>query len=128
LVPLLITGDHRLPVSWLPPFLFVMGLAAGGFALVFSCVREVNDPARVGLAVGFCNMPIFAAFAALQSISGVVLDARWRGLAVDGVRVYPEDAYRALFALCFGIAATGAVAAALVSETRCRNVWGAASR
>lgn len=127
-VPLLITGDHRLPVSWLPPFLFAMGLAAGGFALVFSCVREVNDPARVGLAVGFCNMPIFAAFAALQSISGVVLDARWRGLAVDGVRVYPEDAYRALFALCFGIAATGAVAAALVSETRCRNVWGSASR
>ena len=126
-VPLLLTGDHRLPVAWLPPFLFAMGLAAGGFALVFSCVREVNDPARVGLAMGFCNIPIFAAFAILQSISGVVLDARWRGLAVDGVRVYPEDAYRALFALCFGIAGAGAVAAALVRETRCRNVWGAAS-
>jgi len=125
--PLLITGNYRLPVSWLPPFLFVMGLAAACFGLVFSCVREVNDPARVGLAMGFCNIPIFAAFAVLQSISGVVLDARWRGLAVDGVRVYPEDAYRALFALCFGVAAAGAVAATLVRETRCRNVWGAAS-
>ena len=127
-VPLLLTGDLRLPAAWLPPFLFVMGLAAGGFALVFSCVREVNDPARVGLAMGFCNMPFFGVFGVLQSISGLVLDARWRGLAVDGVRVYPEDAYRAFFALCFGIAAAGAVAAALVCETRCRNVWGAASR
>jgi sugar phosphate permease len=127
-VPLVMTGDHRLPASWLPPFLFVMGVAAGGLALVFSCVREVNDPARVGLAVGFCNMPMFGGFAALQSISGVMLDARWRGLAVDGVRVYPEDAYRALFALCLVIAAAAAVAAALVSETRCRNVWSAASR
>jgi sugar phosphate permease len=127
-MPLLMTGDHRLPASWLPPLLFVMGLAAGGLVLVFSCVREVNDPARVGLAVGFCNMPIFAAFAAVQSVSGVVLDARWRGLAVEGVRVYPEEAYRAVFGLCLAVAVTAAIAAALVTETRCRNVWPAPSR
>ena len=127
-VPLVLTGDHRLPAAWLPGLLFVMGIAAGGFALVFSCVREVNDPARVGLAVGFCNMPMFGTFAALQSVSGVLLDTRWRGLAVDGVRVYPDDAYRALFMLCLVIAVAGAIAAALVSETRCQNIWGTASR
>jgi MFS family permease len=127
-VPLLITGDQRLPASSLPPFLFVMGVAAGGLSLLFTCVREVNDPARVGLAVGFCNMPIFLGFGVLQSLSGVLLDARWRGLALDGVRVYPEDAYRALFGVCFGVAAAAVVAATRISETRCRNVWDTASR
>lgn len=126
-MPLLITGDHRLPVAWLPPFLFVMGVAAGGLSLMFTCVREVNDPARVGLAVGFCNMPIFLSFALLQTISGVVLDAGWQGLAIDGARVYPEDAYRALFALCFAFAAAAVVAATRISETRCRNTWGDAA-
>jgi hypothetical protein len=91
-------------------------------------VREVNDPARVGLAVGFCNLPIFLGFGLLQSISGVILDARWRGLAVDGVRVYPPDAYHALFAACFAVAVAALVAATCVTETRCRNVWDTASR
>ena len=127
-IPLVLTDEYRLPASWLPGFLFVMGVAAGGFALVFSCVREVNDPGRVGLAVGFCNMPLFGVFAVLQSVSGVLLDARWGGFAVDGVRIYPEDAYRALFTLCLAVAATSAVAAMLVSETRCQHIRSTASR
>jgi MFS family permease len=126
--PLLLTGGHRLPVSWLPVLFLLMGLAAGGFALVFSCIREVNDPARVGLAMGFCNIPIFTAFALLQSVSGVLLDARWEGLAVEGVRVYPETAYRAVFALCFATAVVSAVAAARIRETRCQNIWSTAPR
>jgi MFS family permease len=127
-LPLLLPGDRRLPVAWLPAFLFVMGLAAGGLSLVFTCVREVNDPARVGLAVGFGNLPIFLGFALLQALSGVVLDARWQGLAADGVRVYPDGAYRALFALCAVIAAGATLVATRITETRCRNVWGTASR
>jgi MFS family permease len=118
---LVVAGGAQLRLVWLPPFLLVMGVAGGGLALVFAYVREVNDPARVGLAIGFCNMPIFLAFGLVQVVSGVVLDARWRGLAVDGARVYPADAYRAFFAVCLAIAVGAAAAAALVSETRCRN-------
>lgn len=121
---LVIAGDGRLGAVWLAPFLLAMGVAGGGLALVFACVREVNDPARVGLAIGFCNMPIFLGFAVVQLVSGFVLDARWQGLAVQGARVYPAEAYRALFTLCLAIAAAAAVAAALVSETRCRNLRG----
>ena len=119
---LVIAGDGRLGAVWLAPFLLAMGVAGGGLALVFACVREVNDPARVGLAIGFCNMPIFLGFAVVQLVSGFVLDARWQGLAVQGARVYPAEAYRALFTVCLAIAAAAAMAAALVSETRCRNL------
>jgi sugar phosphate permease len=119
---LVIAGGGRLPVAWLGPFLLVMGVAGGGLALVFACVREVNDPARVGLAIGFCNMPIFLGFGLVQLVSGLVLDARWQGLAVQGARTYPADAYRAFFMLCLAIALGAAAAAALVTETRCRNI------
>jgi MFS family permease len=120
--PLLLDGPSRVPASWLPPFLFVMGVAGGGLALVFPYMREVNDPARVGLAVGFCNIPMFLGFALLQAMSGLVLDARWQGLAVDGARLYPESAYRALFAMCAAVAASSGVATTLLTETHRRNV------
>jgi MFS family permease len=121
-VVLATAGDGQLPIAWLAPFLLVMGVAAGGLALVFTCVREVNDPARVGLAIGFCNMPIFLGFGLVQLASGLVLDSLWQGLAVQGARIYPASAYRALFTMCLLIAGGAATAAALVSETRCRNI------
>jgi hypothetical protein len=107
----------------LAPLFFVMGLGAAGLILVWASVREVNDPARVGIAMGFCNLPIFLTFALVQWVLGVVLDARWQGLAVSGARVYPSAAYEAAFALCGVLAACGVVSAALVTETRCRSVW-----
>jgi hypothetical protein len=81
-------------------------------------VREVNDPARVGLSIGFCNMPMFFGFGLVQLASGLVLDARWQGLAAQGARVYPPAAYHALFSLCLAIAAGAVLSAMLVSETR----------
>jgi sugar phosphate permease len=122
-LPFVLPGDLRRPAALLPVMFFALGLTAAGLVLVWSCVREVNDPARVGVAVSFCNIPVFLGFALAQWISGLVLDARWTGLVVEGARVYPADAYRAVFALCLVIAVAAVGAALLVTETRCRNVW-----
>ena len=127
-VPLVLPADARLPVAVLAPFLLMMGLTAAGLILVWSCVREVNDPARVGVAVGFCNAPIFLGFAVLQWLTGAMLDARWTGVLEAGARVYPPDAYRAIFTLCLGLALGGLLAAFFVTETRCRNIWGRPAR
>ena len=122
-IPLVLPADARLPVPWLIPFFLVMGLASSGLVLVWSCVREVNDPARVGIAIGFCNVPIFLAFGLLQWLTGVILDAKWTGLMSGGARHYPPAAYQAAFVVCLALAACALVAALLVTETRCRNVW-----
>ena len=111
------------PVALLAPFFFLLGLASSGLVLVWSCVREVNDPARVGIAVGFCNAPVFLGIALLQWLTGAILDARWTGLMAGGARLYPPAAFHASFAVCLGLAAGAVVAALLVTETRCRNVW-----
>jgi len=121
-VPLALPGA-RVPVALLAPFFLVMGFTSAGLVLVWSCVREVNDPARVGVAVGFCNLPIFLAIALLQWITGAILDANWGGVEVAGARVYPTTAWGAAFTICLGFAAAAIVTALLVTETRCRNVW-----
>jgi sugar phosphate permease len=126
-LPLAVPALH--PAPWmLAPLLFLMGVASSGLILVWACVREVNYPARVGIALGFCNVPIFLAFALVQWVLGVMLDARWDGVIAAGVRLYAPAAYSAAFTLCLGIAVAGAVAATLITETRCRSVWTAPQR
>jgi sugar phosphate permease len=121
--PLLLPHDLRFSVGALAPFVFLMGFTASAVALVWPCVREVNNPAQVGLAVGFVNLPIFLAFAIMQWLTGVILDAHWAGLAAVGVRIYPVEGYQALFLLCLGISAAALAASWFITETRCRNVW-----
>jgi sugar phosphate permease len=124
----LVVPDLRLPVTWLAPFCLFMGFTSCGLVLVWSCVREVNDPDRVGIAIAFCNVPIFLGFALMQWITGLVLDAHWTGLAAAGLRIYPPAAYRSAFLVCLAVAAGAAAAAAFVTETRCRNLWVAPAR
>ena len=113
----------RLAADALPPLLFLMGVSSSAFVLVWACAREVNDPGRVGIVVGFANGPIFLGFALLQWLMGAVLDARWAGLAAGGVRLYGVEAYEAAFGLCLGVSVVALLCAALMTETRCRNIW-----
>jgi len=77
----------------------------------------------VGIVIGFCNAPIFLAFAILQWSTGAILDATWTGLVSGGVRIYPEAGYRTAFGVCLGLAAGALVSTLFVTETRCRNIW-----
>ena len=116
-------SDLRAPVTLLGPLFLFMGLTASGLILVWSCVREVNNPAHVGAVIGICNAPIFLALALLQWLTGAILDAKWAGLAAGGVRIYPEAGYRAAFVVCLAVAAGSLVSTLFVTETRCRNIW-----
>src|SRR5207245_2206966 len=112
----------RLPVPGRVPSVLGGGLASWGLVRVGGGVREVNDPARVGIAIGFCNVPIFLAFGLLRWLTGVILDAKWTGLMSGGARHYPPAAYQAAFGFCLALDACALVAALLVTETRCRTV------
>ena len=120
---LITPGSGRVPASLLAPLFLFMGLTSSGLILVWACVREVNNPAHVGIVIGFCNTPIFLVFGVLQWLTGVVLDANWAGLEVGGVRIYPEAGYRTAFGVCLALAAGSLVMSLFVTETRCRNVW-----
>ena len=125
-LPLAAPGFVRVDAAWLPPLFFVMGIASSGLALVWTCVREVNDPNRVGVVVSFSNMPIFLSFALLQWLTGLILDSYWTGASLAGARIYPAAAYEAAFTVCLGVSVAAFVSACLVTETRCQNLWLAA--
>lgn len=122
-LPLAAPGFPRLDAAWLGPLFFVMGLASSGLVLMWSSVREVNDPGRVGLAISLCNIPVFLSVALMQWLTGVILDNHWAGASVAGARVYPVAAYEAVFTACLLVSVAAFVAACLVTETRGRNLW-----
>ncbi|HKW93651.1 MAG TPA: MFS transporter [Methylomirabilota bacterium] len=133
---ILLTGLNA--VTWLPlvapgpiapgllgPVCFLIGLGSSVVVLVFACIREVNDPRHVGVALGFHNLPTFLSFGLTQWLTGVVLDRLWDGTIVAGARVYGADAFRAAFTLCLTLALGAFLSACCVTETRCRNIWSA---
>jgi sugar phosphate permease len=123
----LVVPDAPIAPAFLAPVCFLLGLGSSVVVLVFACIREVNDPRHVGVALGFHNLPTFLSFGVMQWLTGLVLDQRWDGTLVAGARVYSADAYRAAFALCLALALGAFLSACLVTETRCRNIWSARS-
>ena len=123
-LPLVVPATPVAP-ALLAPVCFLIGLGSSVVVLVFACIREVNDPRHVGVALGFHNLPTFLSFGLTQWLTGLVLDRLWDGTLVAGVRVYGVDAYRAAFALCLALAVGAFLSACLVTETRCRNIWAA---
>ena len=85
------------PVAALYPLFFVMGLCSGGGAIIMPLTKEVNDPAFAGIALSFVNIGPFAGMAILQTLMGYVLDLRWDGLMVEGMKLYPLASFRLLF-------------------------------
>jgi len=120
---LALPAPGQVPLRLVLLLCFVTGLASGCVALVFACVREVNDPGHTGVAIGFPNGLAFLGIGLVQWGLGVLLDARWEGLTLSGVRIYPGGAYRAAFTACFVLATLAFVAACAITETRGRNTW-----
>lgn len=99
----------------------VNGLGACSMVVCFGLVREWNKPSFTATAIGLTNMWIVGAGAIIQPLVGLILDMRWQGGLVEGVRVYTPGAYAvALSALVF-VATIALLASFLVKETHCRQ-------
>jgi hypothetical protein len=58
----------------------------------------------------------------LQPAVGWMLDQRWDGAMVDGVRLYGANAYRAGFALMFCAVVAAAIVITFGRESHCRHM------
>lgn len=101
----------------------LMGLMTASFTLSWACAKEVNPPALSGMSTSVANMGGFLMGALLQPAVGWVMDRRWNGTMIDGVRFYTPEDYRWGLALIAAAAWLGAAAAWFVRETHCRNIW-----
>jgi hypothetical protein len=74
--------------------------------------------------MSICNFAVYAAVAGATNLAGLVLD-RYRDSVklVDGMSVYPAEAYDALFLWLAGLAVFATVLTFLVPETRGQPTW-----
>ncbi|MHB8770069.1 MAG: MFS transporter [Syntrophales bacterium] len=132
--PLLVAGALTATVAWVPILFFpgiplwllillviVAGLANGSVILGFAFGKESVPPRFAGTASGIYNMGSTFGTIILQPAIGWLLDRNWQGGLAGGVRIYDAAAYRTGFILIVALAALSVLAAALTSETHCRQ-------
>lgn len=101
----------------------LMGLTTASFTLSWACAKEVNPPQLSGMSTSVANMGGFLMGALLQPAVGWVMDQRWNGAMIDGVRLYTPEDYRWGLLLIACATWLGAAAAWFIRETHCRNLW-----
>ena len=88
-----------LPVVWLTVLLLITGFASGSMIIGFAFAKESVPLRLAGTVSGITNMGVMMGPTLLQPAVGWVLDHRWQGGMLAGVRIYDLDAYRAGFSL-----------------------------
>lgn len=73
--------------------LFGFGFFSSGFLPAFSMMREHNPRHIRSTALGFMNCLNMIGGAILQQLIGYLLDLRWQGALVDGIRSYQTENY-----------------------------------
>jgi MFS family permease len=112
----------NLPVAWMVVLLLVVGFASGSMIIGFAFAKESVPSQLAGTVSGITNMGVMLGPTLLQPAVGWVLDQRWHGDMLAGVRIYNLDAYRAGFSLMIAWAALAFVLLFFTKETHCRQL------
>lgn len=109
-----------LPPVLLGALLLAVSFASSAFIITFVFARE-SVPARLaGTVSGIANMGVMLGGMLMQPLVGLVLDARWDGRVVDGVRIHDFAAYQWAFSLMLVWGAISLVLLALARESHCK--------
>ena len=91
----LLTALPAAPLALLVPVLLAASFGAGSMALSFSFAKE-SAPLRLqGTATGVVNAGAMLGTLVQMPVIGLILDARWQGVVINGVRQYDVAAFRA---------------------------------
>ena len=111
-----------LPVPALVALLLAVSVVSSAFILTFVFARESVPTRLAGTVSGIANMGVMLGGMVMQPLVGVVLDWRWSGRLVDGVRVYDYGAWQWGFALMLAWGVVSLALLAVARETNCRQV------
>jgi MFS family permease len=110
-----------LPIALLVALLVLTGCASACAMLGFAIVKESVSAGLSGTVGGITNMGNMLGGMIMPPAVGWMLDRHWGGGAVNGVRVYDFDAYRAGFGLMLAWLAAALILLVFVRETHCRQ-------
>jgi len=106
------------PIETLWFFSFAIGFSVGAMPVAFGTVRDIAKPEVRGISSGLVNMGGFVGAAAVQPLFGYVLDHKWAGEMIHGIRHYPVDAFQSAIFLCCGLMALGFIGALTMKDQR----------
>jgi sugar phosphate permease len=90
-----LTAVPAAPLGVLVPVLLAASFGAGSMALSFGFAKE-SAPLRLqGTATGVVNAGVMLGTLVQMPVIGLILDAHWQGVAINGVRQYDVAAFQA---------------------------------
>jgi MFS family permease len=132
--PLMILGQILAGLGWafilmapgLSPTLLTIltaatGLGSASFIICWSLAKESVPAHLAGTISGVINMGVMLGATVLQPAVGWMLDRRWEGAVLGGVRIYSLSAYQAGFGLMLGWIVLSLLLLFFTRETHCRQ-------
>lgn len=102
---------------------FLLGLTTSTQVLTYPIIFESNPPHITGICEGLAAVFIMSAGAIFQPIYGMMMNAHWNGLIVNGLPKYAGGDHHfayLLFPLCLLLCI---FLAKMVKETHCQPIW-----
>lgn len=118
----LILFRESLSVFQLVMALSVTGFFSGSIVISFAFVMESVPLSLSGTAAGLTNMGVMMGPMLLQPFVGRILDYHWTGQMIDGVRIYPLEAYEYGFIPMMAWIILSALLLFFTKETHCRQM------
>lgn len=105
--------------------IILINIGSSPVFMALAYAREVNPPSLAGMAAGVVNVGSYVGAGLMQPLVGMMLEKHWTGQMVNGMRVYPLEAYQVGFMCCASAMVIGWIATLFMKETKCKNIYSA---
>jgi MFS family permease len=102
--------------------LLLTGFSSGCIIISFAFAKESVPAHLSGTVSGVVNMGVMMGPTLLQPAVGWILDLKWQGEVIRGIRLYTLDAYQTGFSLMIAWAVLSFLLLFLTRETYCRQI------
>ncbi len=108
-------------IGMLAVLFVVTGFFSGCMIIGFAFGKESAPRNLSGTVSGIINMGVMLGPTIMQPAVGWMLDWKWQGTVVDGIRIYSLPVFQSGFSLMIGWAAISFVLLFFTKETHCRQ-------
>ncbi len=114
---------YRTPESefFLVLLIFLCGIFGSSVTVCFTVVREHNHARYASTGLGLMNMFVVGSGAVMQPTIGWLLDLNWKGVMLDGARIYDAKAYEIGFSSLLVVMTFALISTFMLKETYCRS-------
>lgn len=112
----------NLPLVVLIGLLLATGFSSGSVILGFAFAKESVPASLSGTVTGIYNTGMIIGPTIMQPAVGWVLDQKWQGTTMNGIRIYDLEAYQAGFCLMITWGVLSVVMLFFTRDTHCRQV------